>query len=142
MPNLRFDKLFSPEEVNALIPRLEDLVRRIQIEAANLRQGIAGLALEDPALEAMDLAEVLERHPRLRVFAARMADAASELESMGCLLKDIDQGLVDFPFEVGEDEIAFLCWQYGEPQVVAWHALDRGFAGRRPLPGARRPYLN
>ena len=55
---------------------------------------------------------------------------------MGCFLKDIDQGLVDFPFLIeadgdDEDEVVFLCWQYGEPHIVAWHSIEGGFGQRR-----------
>jgi hypothetical protein len=33
---------------------------------------------------------------------------------------------------------AYLCWQFGEPEVAFWHRQDEGFAGRRPLPGPAR----
>ena len=68
-----------------------------------------------------------------------MAEIASEIEAMGCFLKDVDQGLVDFPFLLSgeeEDQVVFLCWQFGEPRIFAWHAIDAGFGERRPLPGA------
>ncbi|MGH7864016.1 MAG: DUF2203 domain-containing protein [Candidatus Binataceae bacterium] len=142
MSRFHFDKLFSPEEANELIPRLDDLMRRLQLEATRLREKIDALAQRDASVTAMELADILALNPDLRIFAARMADAASEIESLGCLLKDIDQGLVDFPFAAGDDEVALFCWQFGEPQIVAWHSLESGFADRRPLPGARKPYLN
>ena len=75
-------------------------------------------------------------------------EIASEIEEMGCFLKDVDQGLIDFPFLIDaseadeEEQVVFLCWQYGEPQVVAWHAIDSGFSDRHPLPGASKPLLN
>jgi hypothetical protein len=40
--------------------------------------------------------------------------------------------LLDFPCLLGE-EIVFLCWQYGEPEIAYWHRIEEGFAGRRPL---------
>jgi hypothetical protein len=70
-----------------------------------------------------------------------MADAASQIESFGCILKDIDLGLIDFPYDSGED-VVFLCWQFGESRVVAWHSVDTGFSERQPLPGAPDRYLN
>jgi hypothetical protein len=142
LSKLHFDKLFRPQEADDLIPALEDLMRRLQLEANLLRRKIGELAERDESVRAMELPDILALHPDLRVFAARMADAASEIASLGCLLKDIDQGLVDFPFQADEDEVALLCWQFGEPQVIAWHTIESGFAQRRPLPGARKPYLN
>jgi len=70
-----------------------------------------------------------------------MAEIATEIEEMGCFLKDIDLGLVDFPSEM-EGDVVFLCWQYGEAQVIAWHSIESGFGQRRPLPDAAKPYLN
>ncbi len=141
MPKYRFEKLFSAEEANQLIPRLEILVRRLQMQADSLRARIREIAERDSSVLGLELAEVVRRYPELRPFASAMADAASGIESLGCLLKDIDQGLVDFPGEI-DDKIVFLCWQFGEPHIVAWHPLDAGFAQRKQLPGAAKLYLN
>jgi hypothetical protein len=144
----RFDKLFSPDEANELIPRLEVLIRDLQVQAGVLRKRVNDLARFDDKLSDIDLPDVIARYPELQPIAARMSEIASEIEEMGCFLKDVDQGLVDFPFlieaaEAGEeDEVVFLCWQYGEPRVVAWHAIDSGFSDRHPLPGAAKPLLN
>lgn len=70
-----------------------------------------------------------------------MSEIAGQIEELGCFLKDIDQGLVDFPCEVG-NEIVFLCWQFGESRVIAWHPIEGGFGDRKPIPGARKAYLN
>jgi hypothetical protein len=138
----KFDKVFTAEEANALIPRLEILVRGLQVEADSLRARIRELARrDDSSIAAMPLADLIERYPELKGYTARMAELAGQIESLGCILKDIDQGLVDFPYEV-EDDVVFLCWQSGERQIIAWHTIDSGFSGRRPLPGVNKPYLN
>jgi hypothetical protein len=144
----RFEKLFSPDEANELIPRLEVLIRDLQVQASVLRKRVSDLARFDDKLSDIDLPDVIARYPELQPIAARMSEIASEIEEMGCFLKDVDQGLVDFPFLIDaseaeeEDEVVFLCWQYGEPRVVAWHAIDSGFSDRHPLPGAAKPLLN
>ncbi len=150
MDKIRFDKLFSAKEADELIPRLELLVRELQVQAASLRTRAFELARTDDRLLAMNIEDAVVRHPELRPFASRMAEIATEIEEMGCFLKDIDQGLVDFPFltdgaETDPDDpeaVAFLCWQFGEPRIIAWHPIDGGFSGRRPLPGARKQLLN
>jgi hypothetical protein len=141
LPKARFDKLFTAEEANELIPRLEILVRDIQLAAAVLREQVAELADDDLELAELELSELVARFPQLREVATRLANSASQIDSLGCFLKDIDQGLVDFPCDAGK-AVVFLCWQFGEPQVVAWHTIEGGFAGRRPLPGVAKPYLN
>ena len=143
----RFDKLFSAEEANELIPRLEVLVRDLQIQAEAMRKRISDLSRFDDKLSQLDLSKVIARYPELRPLASRMSEIASEIQEMGCFLKDIDQGLVDFPFLIEadgdeEDDVVFLCWQYGEPRIVAWHSVEAGFGQRRPLPGASKPLLN
>jgi hypothetical protein len=141
LANHRFEQLFSEEEANALIPRLEILVRQLQMQAASLRERIEALSVDDPAIVHSEFREVVGRYPELRSFTANMAEAASQIGSFGCILKDIEQGLVDFPHDAGEETV-FLCWQFGEPRIVAWHRVDRGFSDRQPLRGARKQYLN
>jgi hypothetical protein len=136
-----FEKLFSTGDADELIPTLEVLIRDLQFQAGTLRERIQELVRADEHLDSMRLHQIIERHPELRPVTARMAEIAERVESLGCFLKDIDQGLVDFPSELG-DEVVFLCWQFGEPRVVAWHRIDHGFGDRQPLPGARGTYLN
>src|SRR5262249_6801293 len=125
-----------------LIPRLEVAIRELQTTAGELRRRIAELVEFDPSIRQLPLPGIIESHPQLRESATQVAHAAEKIESYGCLLKDIDQGLVDFPWEMEEDQVVLLCWQFGEPAVVAWHAVDSGFAQRQPLPSARARYLN
>jgi hypothetical protein len=139
--NIGFDRLFSEEEANELIPRLEILMRQLQMQATSLRARIEELSVDDPSILHSAMSEIVGRYPELRSFATNMADAASQIESFGCILKDIDLGLIDFPYDSGED-VVFLCWQFGESRVVAWHSVDTGFSERQPLPGAPNRYLN
>lgn len=141
MSSHSFDKLFSAADADELIPTLEVLIRELQFQAAALRDRIRELIRSDEQLDTMRLPQIIERHPELHPVTTRMAEIAERIESMGCFLKDIDQGLVDFPSEVG-NEVVFLCWQFGEPRVTAWHRINSGFGDRQPLPGARATYLN
>jgi hypothetical protein len=55
--------------------------------------------------------------------------------SLGILIKDLDSGLLDFlGTRAGRD--VFLCWRHGEDDILFWHDLDAGFAGRQPIDGA------
>ncbi len=49
------------------------------------------------------------------------------IESLGCIVKDIDLGLVDFP-AMRDDEPIYLCWKLGEAGVAYWHGIDEGFS--------------
>jgi hypothetical protein len=141
LPNIGFDRLFSEEEANELIPRLDILMRQLQMQATSLRARIDELSVDDPSILHSQMSEIVGRYPELRSFATNMAEAAAQIESFGCILKDIDLGLIDFPYDAGE-EVVFLCWQFGESRVIAWHHVDSGFSERQPLPGAPNRYLN
>jgi hypothetical protein len=54
------------------------------------------------------------------------------IEESGCVVKDLDIGLVDFPAMLGDEQV-FLCWKLGEPRIEFWHRMDEGFAGRKPI---------
>ncbi len=130
-----FAKLFTTEEANELIPRLEVLVRKLQASAAQARARAAA------AGPSANLEELSRSDPVIRTAMREMSKIAQEIQDLGCFLKDIDLGLVDFPAELNGDTI-FLCWQYGEPRLVAWHPIDEGFSSRKPLPGGPKVYLN
>ena len=61
-----------------------------------------------------------------------LSRAIAELEAVEVVLRDIEQGLVDFPALRDGEEI-YLCWLLDEAEIGHWHPLDSGFAGRRPL---------
>ena len=58
--------------------------------------------------------------------------ALQRLESLGCTLKDVDSGLVDF-YALRDGDIVCLCWRADEEQIRFWHGMEEGFAGRKPI---------
>jgi hypothetical protein len=129
-------KSFSLERANALIPRIAPLVfdllakRRdlaITLLAARTRAGEVGLP-------ATRLAGVRTPFP-----APKYGERKSEIvrlihriEAFGCIVKDIDLGLLDFP-SVREGEPVYLCWKAGEVRIAHWHGIDEGFQSRKPI---------
>ena len=55
-----------------------------------------------------------------------------DLESLGVVLKGLEQGLLDFPAKRFDEEI-WLCWKEGETEIKFWHEKDSGFMGRKPI---------
>ncbi|MBV9717779.1 MAG: DUF2203 domain-containing protein [Candidatus Eremiobacteraeota bacterium] len=129
-------KLFSPERANALIPKLEPLIE----ELLSRRRELAIKLLEsDPALHHLPPSRPRLAAARSALPQPKFAELKREIgrliyriEALGCVVKDIDLGLVDFPSMIG-DEPVYLCWKLGEPQVGYWHGLDEGFSFRKPL---------
>ncbi len=54
------------------------------------------------------------------------------LESLGIVLKGLEQGLLDFPAKRFDEEI-WLCWKEGETEIKFWHEKNSGFMGRKPI---------
>jgi hypothetical protein len=135
--------VFSLEEANALIPKLELIMGRLQQRAAELRRGIDELA-QQTGKTAGDLtsSEIVELRPTLRPAIEEVEQLVGEIEECGGEFKGLDLGLVDFPTEIN-GEPAVWCWQFGEKEIGYWHSLDEGFAGRQPLSErrARSTYL-
>jgi hypothetical protein len=59
-------------------------------------------------------------------------ETLAKIEQTGCVVKDLDIGLVDFPSVVNDEQV-YLCWKLGEERIGYWHRMDEGFAGRKPL---------
>lgn len=56
----------------------------------------------------------------------------SHLESLGIVVRDLEEGLVDFP-TVRDGERAWLCWKLSDGELGYWHSTREGFASRQPL---------
>jgi hypothetical protein len=62
----------------------------------------------------------------------RLRETIAELDSIGGQVKDLDEGLLDFPCRI-DDKVVLLCWRMGEPAIEHWHTLESGFKDRQPL---------
>ena len=130
-------KFFSLTEAERLRVQLEPVL----IEAMDLRRKLADL---DEQLGA--LAERIQRSGGLQVsyekaakqriernrVEAAIQSALERIHSTGCLVKDLDVGLLDFPARMDDEEV-FLCWKLGEDRIRFYHRQDEGFAGRKPI---------
>jgi hypothetical protein len=68
-------------------------------------------------------------------FAEHLKESVSKIVETGCLIKDLEVGLVDFPALMRGEEI-YLCWKLGEHRIEYWHGIDEGFAGRKLIENA------
>ena len=105
------DRVWTVDEANAALSRVAALVER-----ATLARGNGHLTGDRGGHAETALREVL-----------------GELEEEGIVLRDVDQGLVDFPARSPSGRPYLLCWVVGEAEVGWWHWPEDGFAGRTPL---------
>ena len=127
---------FTPVSANDALgeirPLVEELVahRRGQQRAHAARQELAAkIAGNGGGIDAQRLAKIEAEVERERIGIAR---CVNEIHGRGAIVKDLDDGLVDFP-ALREGEEVLLCWRLGEDEVAHWHGLEEGFAGRRRL---------
>ena len=69
---------------------------------------------------------------KLNAKVTEFYQSIEDLESIGVVLKGLEQGLLDFPAKRFDEEI-WLCWKEGETEIKFWHEKDSGFMGRKPI---------
>jgi hypothetical protein len=128
-------RLFSLEKANALIPALEqDLgrLRELNQQSEPTRAKLTHLEQRGQS-NGKDLASQLrELQEALRSWRTEAETILGKISDLGCEIKDLEQGLIDFPSE-RDGRTVYLCWKRGEARIEFWHELSTGFAGRMPL---------
>ena len=129
-------KYYTVVEANKSLPLVKaivtDIVRQYQTVGA-LRQRLSALTVEhrrpasDPYSE-----ELAHSQAELDAEAEKLENYIDELTKLGVELKGFDDGLCDF-YSIMDGREVYLCWRLGEPEVLHWHELNAGVAGRQPL---------
>jgi len=126
---------FTLDEAEGLLSRLTELMgalRRVRDEALVKKAQMDLLWKRLEGGEAV-LSELGDEQRRFDGLTTRLVAIAGDIESTGCILRDLDLGLIDFPFRARGGSMVYLCWKLGEPAIRFWHATDEGFAGRKSL---------
>lgn len=136
-------RFFTLEEANALVPTLQIEFGRIARARSEIGPVIGALGGADASMailrdEGLAPPGREAEAARLRALASEITEAVERVNGLGCLVKDVDTGLVDF-YALEDGEAVFLCWQFGEPAISSWHGLEEGFSGRKPIEGAEIP---
>jgi hypothetical protein len=71
-------------------------------------------------------------HSRREATVVRLKEILEQISETGCLVKDLDTGLLDFPCMYRGEEV-YLCWKLGEEGISWWHRIEDGFQGRQPI---------
>ena len=83
-------------------------------------------------LTSKTLEEYTTLKQKLNIIVTKFYQSIEDLESIGVVLKGLEQGLLDFPAKRFDEEI-WLCWKEGETEIKFWHEKDSGFMGRKPI---------
>ena len=130
-------KTFTLDEAQSLLPVLESLLKRA-LEAKRTAEGVESELSELSRRiylsggMRVDLPKVAQMRAEMESHLNRVRESISEIDAIGVQVKDLDTGLLDFPFRLDED-IVLLCWRMGESAIEHWHTVESGFQGRQPV---------
>jgi hypothetical protein len=136
----------APEEPQRLftLTEAERARREVEpflVEAMECRKKLSGLDNDLSAVAARimmmggvvvpyeSLARLRHEHTKL---AENLRSSLDRILETGCIIKDLEVGLLDFPSIIDNEEV-YLCWKLGEDRIRYYHRQDEGFAGRKPL---------
>ena len=130
-------KRFNLAEAQSLVPRLETSLRgavALKTEFDEAESTVRGFLDRVNAMGGMmvDRDRVRGTRERRDALARRLKTAIEQVQAFGCVVKDLDIGLVDFPTLLRGVEVC-LCWRLGEPRIAYWHGTEEGFRGRKPI---------
>jgi hypothetical protein len=130
-------RLFTLTEAERARKEIEPVL----VEAMGCRKKLVGLESDLSAVSSRiammggvivpyeKLAAVRLQHDQL---AETFNSALTQIIETGCVIKDLDVGLLDFPAIIDNQDV-YLCWKLGEDRIRFYHRQDEGFAGRKPL---------
>jgi len=130
-------RLFTLTEAERTRRELEPFL----IEAIDARKKLADLEQELNAVSTRILmmggvlvpyAKLAAKRLEHQTLAEVMKTNLEKILSSGCLVKDLDVGLLDFPAIINNEEV-YLCWKLGEDRIRYYHRPNEGYAGRKPL---------
>jgi hypothetical protein len=130
-------KRFTLAEAQSLIPE----VSRLLTDAVSLKgtyqaaeQAIQSWSQRITMMGgvSVDRNQAIETRKRRDTSAADLRTAIEQVQAIGCVVKDLDIGLIDFPTEFHGEEV-YLCWKLGEGAIEFWHGVDEGFRGRKAI---------
>jgi len=116
-------------------------IEPVLVEAMGCRKKLAGLESDLSAVSSRIamMGGVIVPYEKLATLRVEHQQLAETLKSSlnriletGCLIKDLEVGLLDFPALINNEEV-YLCWRLGEDRIRFYHRQDEGFAGRKPL---------
>lgn len=60
-----------------------------------------------------------------------LVELVRTLTERGVMVKGLENGLIDFPHLRENGDEVYLCFKLGEEDILFWHPVDAGYAGRR-----------
>jgi len=128
MPQYQHDIHFSLDEARELVPWLREKLGRL----SRLFDELVARGF-DPLKGAWTGKGNGHPEGRQPDEFDELIELVGELDQRGLLVKDLAQGIVDFPHIRPDGEEVYLCWMLQEPTIAYWHRIAEGLLGRIPI---------
>jgi hypothetical protein len=130
-------KRFSFAEAQSLIPQVGEVLQEAVALKSSYDEAEGNLQALNQRVTLMggltvDRERALDLRRQREEAAAGLRAAIERVQEFGCLIKDLDIGLIDFPTLFRGVEV-YLCWKLGEPSIAYWHSVEEGFRGRKTI---------
>jgi len=130
-------RFFTLKQAEKMLPRVEAAIREAIALKAEYEQAEAEWQSFSERVSVMggmqvDRRQFLEQKTRREETAGALQQAIENIQEFGCVVKDLDIGLIDFPALFQGEEV-YLCWKLGEADIQFWHGIHEGFRGRKPI---------
>lgn len=123
------ERTFTLTEAKQLLPQLEEQLLAVKKEKEVLVHSHGEIRKASANAQANGGSFAGPRYIRA---LEHISDSVEAIQEMGVLVKDLDIGLCDFPYQMN-GRVVYLCWKLGEPEIRFWHEVEDGYAGRQPL---------
>ena len=133
-------KYFTRDEAERVLPKVEQLLREALYLKAQYMEAdeVLKTAVREITMRggmSVNNERMLEAQKRRESAASRLQAVMELVQEHGCVVKDLDTGLLDFP-TLYEGREVYLCWRLGEQRIEFWHGVDEGFEAAKPIDDA------
>jgi hypothetical protein len=130
-------RYFTLHQAERLLPDVERAIREAIGLKAEYQQAEIELRSEMQRVSMLGGVDLnrgafADLRTRREASAERLKEVIEEIHEFGCLVKDLDIGLIDFPTLLHGEEV-YLCWKLGETGIAFWHGVEEGFRGRKAI---------
>ena len=124
-------RYFTIDEAEEILPKVERILR-MTIKLNKALDLLSSIEIEVYDDDYDNLKRITKLNKHFHKLSYEFYINIEKIEDIGCIIKDLEIGIIDFYSEFEGREI-FLCWKFGEKKIKFWHEFDSGYEGRRPI---------
>ena len=126
---LMVERTFTLAEASRMLPQLEERLQAVKQEKEILVRSHGEIKKASAKAKYNGGSFAGPRYIRA---LEQISDSVEAIQEMGVLVKDLDIGLCDFPYQLN-GRVVYLCWKLGESEIRFWHEIEAGYGGRQPI---------